>query len=263
MLEDPQYWCYFLAIDKAQLLIRGDRTAVSTVAGNTALALFNEYNKELETQDLTPQQKISIIVKLIQPIDQYHLTTDGNIRSCYGLLNYLLHQYQLPLTLLNNPNCLDGYSNDQVVTEILTGQQRFIDLVLNNKLPFYHQAVSPHIIPQGIPGVSLELLNEFINEVCIANIVQVLKQKSLEQQALKQKLFLPTKLLFDISSSSSVQGSRQVYQALETAPRLIFNKALYWNSRQQHQFTDNKNSTQELIAAADELLSTKKISLVF
>lgn len=83
--------------------------------------IIEEFNKEI-MQTQNPDKKIRIIAKHIQRIDQVHPYMDGNIRTCYILMNKLLKDHGLGLTLLMNPNRLDANSLEEIVQMIKQGQ---------------------------------------------------------------------------------------------------------------------------------------------
>jgi prophage maintenance system killer protein len=70
-------------------------------------------------------EKINIIAKCVQHIDQLHPFGDGNLRTSYVLLNALLRKNELSLCLLLNPNRIDCSSHIQVVEMIKLGQKNY------------------------------------------------------------------------------------------------------------------------------------------
>jgi hypothetical protein len=80
--------------------------------------IFDAFHAEIALAD----DKVPTIAKYIQRINQLHPFVDGNIRTCYVLLNKLLSDYGLPLTILLNPNKLDACSLDEVIHMIRDGQ---------------------------------------------------------------------------------------------------------------------------------------------
>jgi prophage maintenance system killer protein len=89
--------------------------------------IFDEFHEEIASA----VDKIPVIAKCIQHIDQLHPFVDGNIRTCYVLLNKLLSDYGLPLTILLNPNKLDACSLDEVIQMIRDGQVIYQQLINN------------------------------------------------------------------------------------------------------------------------------------
>jgi hypothetical protein len=74
-------------------------------------------------------EKLRVIVTCVQRIAQCHPFEDGNIRTCNILLNKLLKDYGLPLTLLINPNHFDCCDIDYLIRTVKNGQ-----LILSNLL---------------------------------------------------------------------------------------------------------------------------------
>ncbi len=68
------------------------------------------------------KEKIRLIAQHAILVDQTHPFPDGNVRTIYIVINKLLRDHDLPLTLLLNPNRLDFCSIDQVVDMIERGQ---------------------------------------------------------------------------------------------------------------------------------------------
>lgn len=73
----------------------------------------------------TEHERLENIVDLCQKLERLHPFPDGNAR-CFAILtlNHLLVRNGMPLTMLRDPNILDGWSRAQVVTEVKVGQQR-------------------------------------------------------------------------------------------------------------------------------------------
>lgn len=83
------------------------------------------YNEPKESE----QEKLLAIARLVQDLDQLHPFYDGNIRV-FGilLLNRLLIDLDLSPTCLEDPNCLDCLSLEEIVNEIKIGQEHFASL---------------------------------------------------------------------------------------------------------------------------------------
>jgi Fic/DOC family len=75
------------------------------------------------------QQKLKAVARVIQDLDQIHPFYDGNIRVfAILLLNRLLYDLDLAPTCLEDPNCFDCLSIDQLVSAIEKGQTHFASL---------------------------------------------------------------------------------------------------------------------------------------
>lgn len=81
-----------------------------------------EYNKSMKK---TPEDVLFHVVDLCQKLERLHPFKDGNCRTfAVFLMNHLLLQAGQPMTMLDNPNLIDGFSREQVVVKVREGQQR-------------------------------------------------------------------------------------------------------------------------------------------
>ncbi|MDF1758804.1 MAG: Fic family protein [Legionellaceae bacterium] len=127
------------------------------------------YNKKI-TASNTSDQKIEVIVDCMQRIDQLHPFPDGNIRTCYILLNKLLSDNNLPMCILLNPNRLDCCDLKELMRSIKEGQdiykqwlrntnpERFV-VLLDKKL-----AERPWLKCEPI-DLNLETANSFLETI--------------------------------------------------------------------------------------------------
>lgn len=78
------------------------------------------------------EQRLAHIVDLCQKLERLHPFPDGNCRT-FGilLLNNLLVRNGLPLTMLNDPNILDGWSRQEVIDEVKSGWARVAQYSMN------------------------------------------------------------------------------------------------------------------------------------
>lgn len=98
--------------------------------------IFDSYNTAIIHAE-TPEEKLKIIVKHVQRISQLHSFLDGNIRTCYILLNRLLKEEGLSLTLLLDPNRFDCFSVEELVNFVKEGQIYLQD-VFSEKIPSFN-----------------------------------------------------------------------------------------------------------------------------
>lgn len=85
---------------------------------------IDDYEKKMP-QCKTEDERLENIVDLCQKLERLHPFPDGNARSFAILtLNHLLVRNGMPLTMLSDPNILDGWSRAQVVAQVKIGQQR-------------------------------------------------------------------------------------------------------------------------------------------
>lgn len=134
--------------------------------------LIRNFNNQIKNAD-AEDKKITLIVTFVQRLTQLHPWMDGNIRTCYVLLNKLLKDNGLSLSLLMNPNRLDCCSVAELVEMVKQGQIHFQQvknhtegqLILNapsEKLPHWQ-----HITCTGqeLYDVTDSLITSFINAV--------------------------------------------------------------------------------------------------
>jgi anti-sigma28 factor (negative regulator of flagellin synthesis) len=70
--------------------------------------------------------KLRAIVRCCQDLEQAHLFQDANCRTiAFMVLNKLLLQNGLDPVILDNPNRLDGFSEEQLITFVREGQAKF------------------------------------------------------------------------------------------------------------------------------------------
>ena len=97
-------------------------------------SVFLSYNSAIK-QASSVDEKLAIIAKHVQLISQIHPFEDGNTRTCYVLLNRLLMEEGLDITLLADPNRLDFFSVHEIVGLIKEGQKYVESLLLFNSVP--------------------------------------------------------------------------------------------------------------------------------
>lgn len=73
-------------------------------------------------------------VLMIQKLERLHPFSEGNCRTfCMLLLNRELIRNRLPPCLLTNPNDFDGLSQNEMINEVLAGQNRYLALCNGSK----------------------------------------------------------------------------------------------------------------------------------
>ena len=80
---------------------------------------------------------MTVIVSHVQRISQLHPFKDGNTRVCYILLNRLLKEENLNLSLLFNPNRFDCFSIKENVAFVKQGQDYCSRLLLNSQTSIF------------------------------------------------------------------------------------------------------------------------------
>lgn len=121
LLKDARYQCN---IDSMSLVSEDKIKQVTKQKMQVILDGFDHDILRAESSD----EKIYTIVKYVQRIAQLHPFIDGNIRTCYILLNKLLRDYDLGLTILINPNRFDCCEISHLVKMVKDGQNYFKQL---------------------------------------------------------------------------------------------------------------------------------------
>lgn len=88
--------------------------------------IVKAYEREIAAAGDDEILKLRAIARCCQDLDQSHVFEDGNIRTVgFLVMNKLLAENGLSPAILAEPNCFDGFSIDQLVTEIRAGQATF------------------------------------------------------------------------------------------------------------------------------------------
>lgn len=107
---------------------------VAVTLRDYALRFIDNYHKSC-AKNLTPMGKLRMIVRLIQDLEQLHMFDDANCRTlCMLLLNYLLINHGFPLCILDNPNCFDANSEDELIEKVIAGMEHTFTLIAREKL---------------------------------------------------------------------------------------------------------------------------------
>lgn len=138
--------------------------------------IINSYNAAISVAK-SNDEIIAAIAKHVQEISQLHPFMDGNVRLCYMLLNKLLNDFGLPLTILINPNRLDGYSVAELIETIKDGQNIFQQMIRNQEdrlvistndilLPFKKFSLPSKVLNKVSPAI----IDQFLLQVIERNI---------------------------------------------------------------------------------------------
>lgn len=97
--------------------------------------ILETYHRDIVDAD-TESKKIKVIAQCVRKLELLHPFRDVNLRV-FGtlLLNKLLLQNQLKPTALFDPSIFDNSSSDQIVGEVIRGQNNFDHVVKNNSYP--------------------------------------------------------------------------------------------------------------------------------
>lgn len=174
MLRRSTYLC---SVDS--MFKYNDPQIISQLTHEHMERIINEFNRDIKLAS-TDQQKLREICKTIQRIDQLHPFIDGNIRTCYIILNKLLRDYNLSLSLMINPNRLDGFSLNELIEIVKEGQKTYENLLKNQNKSFFIINTNEHdqaLKEIKCPAVDLishkELVNEFVQKVMVASNVNL------------------------------------------------------------------------------------------
>lgn len=163
-------------------------------------AVFLSYHTAIQEAH-TADQKISVIAQHVQWIDQIHPFMDGNIRTCYILLNRLLKEEGLPLTLLLDPNRFDGFALEEMVKYIKEGQQ-YAAALFHQQTPSFHQ--DEYMAPFFSAGLNKSEVAPFLlkqnQSTALNDFIQILED-SFKPEITTDSLKLKYKLL-DLTESS-------------------------------------------------------------
>lgn len=130
--------CYTVSIvSMPNLLISPKQKEFSRVLRQELDRIFDHYNASIR-EVRTENEKLECIAACVQRIVQLHPFADGNIRTCYVLLNRLLFEENLSLTLLIDPNRLTCFSVKELVSFIQEGQ-KYARSLLREEIPAFEQ----------------------------------------------------------------------------------------------------------------------------
>lgn len=149
-------------------------TNIKSLTTQKMQEIVSQFNTEIKKAK-TSDEKIWLMAEHLQHIDQLHPYNDGNIRTLYILLNKLLRDHNLSLTLLMNPNRLDVCSTAQLVEMIKQGQEYYQQLIQHNEgnlvfkleKEFDENIQLITCIPQALFDISDNLIKKFIDYVIL------------------------------------------------------------------------------------------------
>ena len=175
--------------------------------------IFESYATAMKLA-LTDDEKLTVIVKHVQQISQLHPWEDGNIRVCYVLLNRLLKEANLDLTLLYNPNRFDAFSVRELVESVKVGQRRCSALLLEEKIPsFCDDSELDAALKAGLPMRAIRPHPLALRDPAVTSFVDILQT---EQQLLRFKSpeTSPSRPLATEAGISFFAGSLTEHQAV-------------------------------------------------
>lgn len=122
--------------------------------------LCGQYNEAI-VKAVEPLQKIRVIARYMQQLLQLHPFADGNIRTSYILLNRLLVEEGLSMTLLINPNRIYSFDEEELVLSIQEGQGYFSEFKAGRLASFRDKYT---LVPSFIESNTLENSEEEIEK---------------------------------------------------------------------------------------------------
>ncbi len=134
--------------------------------------ICNNYNKAIR-EAISDNEKIFIIIEHIQLLAQLHPFEDGNTRTMYILLNRLLHEENLPLSLIINPNRFDCLSIGELFGLVTYGQEAYLQFcqekvpVLKDDYPMNIPEIKPTPIIGSEKGMLalVDMINNNLNRM--------------------------------------------------------------------------------------------------
>ena len=141
------------------------RCIISSMEGEEYISsmvqlILDDYHQEIQRVHID-DERIYIIAKYMQRIEQLHPFADGNVRTCAILINKLLSDFNLPLTILLNPNRLDCCDLAELVRSIKEGQIIFQRLMEHRDANQFRLPLSKPILDSimhiTVPAYDLKL----------------------------------------------------------------------------------------------------------
>lgn len=244
--------------------------------------LINTYNKEIKNAR-TNTEKMTAIITFIQRVEQLHPFLDGNLRTCYILLNKLLSDNGLSPTLLMNPNRFDCCSFAELFTMVERGQKHFKqviahtngDLILsapNETDPDLREFVCPG---SALINVSTDDKNAFIqsvinhyktNETSIQQNSNTFFTNDLSSKRIThllfelQELVCTDKKLLDELANGMVNRALRIACAEEDNPKIIIKILEYKDdlSINPNEKSSNGNNAIMWLESNKKISSTQK-----
>ena len=106
---------------------RGDISGEKTVA-----TIIESYHSRM-AQELEEADKIKAIIQLASDLDRFHYFEDGNLRTSMIIAQRELIRHGFSPVVLEDPNCLDGFSQEDLFEEFIKGMRCF-DFIKKNKV---------------------------------------------------------------------------------------------------------------------------------
>ncbi|MFN7662975.1 MAG: hypothetical protein ACK5PQ_04590 [Alphaproteobacteria bacterium] len=101
------------------------------IAEKTVETIIESYRSRME-QELKEEDKIKAIIQLASDLDRFHYFRDGNLRTAMIIAQRELIRNGFSPVVLEDPNSLDGFSQEELFEEFIKGMERF-DFIKKNK----------------------------------------------------------------------------------------------------------------------------------
>lgn len=173
------------------------------------------YHQQIKASK-TDHEKLLAIGGYIQRVEQLHPFLDGNIRTCYIILNKLLRDNDLPLTILYNPNILDCLDLANIIKMIQEGQKTYRQLLENanpdymlldaSYTPWFASMPTIRCLPsQDIPAELLQTFAEIVLNIPPNPIASIHFSAQTQQQEIANQLLQELEPLFAVDQSGKCQ----------------------------------------------------------
>lgn len=134
------------------------------------------------------EEKLTAIVSAIQKIAQIHPFLYSMEITCEILLNRLLHENKLPMTILMYSKRLFGYSLEEALQEVKNGQQVFLDALSGKDTVTFRDDVkneSHHChAKMPINGLTKSQSDQMLTTVCLVNVHRAFSSSDLTKRAI-------------------------------------------------------------------------------
>ena len=190
LLEGSQYSCWIHSLTGSET-INNPQDAITTI--EKLEGLFSTYTNSILAAK-SDDEKLDIIVAYVQFIE--HLSPfEGEVTNTSEiLLNYLLDEEELPLTLLVNRHRMATFSHDELVNSVKEGQRIYLELT-NNRFPkiynYSGKEISSSIRGEALPEYKSEI-DDFIRFVVEPNLAKLSAKEArneLSRMALSSRQF--------------------------------------------------------------------------
>lgn len=169
--------CYYYPVNKAFFEGEGKKSLkIQTNISGKIAALKKNYDEDIKVA-ASEDEKLKLIVGLVQKVLQLQPYKFANSLTVQILLNRLLHENKMPMSIMINISRLRGCSLDQVVKDVKSGQKVFLDLMCgSNELNFidHIRKDSDETMPAELElgGFSKKDHFEMMLDICLENIVR-------------------------------------------------------------------------------------------